>query len=270
MTFLKKIVDFYIDSSIHVAFAAYAFIRITMLMLNITYDEPVAFFGFYGTITAYNFIKYFHYFTHTKRQIALRLKAIIVISFCSFIASIIYFFQLVTSSKIVAIITFCIALIYGFPFFSWMKAARNWIGFKVFLVVISWTIVTFLIPILNENFSFSNGRILFGIQRFLLIYAVMCIFEIIDLQFDAISLQTIPQRIGVARTKLLGIIFLIIYSILELFRFSTTSPINLFFVLFIAVFVYFSNSYRSKYYTHFWVESIPIFWWFVLVKFTCF
>lgn len=270
MTIIKKIVDFYIDSSIHVSLAAYAFIRITMQELNIKCDESVAYFGFFGTITAYNFIKYFHYFIQAKWQVSLRLKVITVISLFSFIMSINYFFHLASNSKIVALITFCIALIYGFPFFKWMKAARNWIGCKVFLVVVSWSTVTFLIPVLNESCSFSVTVISFGIQRFLLIYAIMCVFEIIDLQFDEISLQTIPQRIGVARTKLMGFVFLIIFILLELFKISTFSSIDLFFVLLIALFIYFSNSNRSKYYTHFWVESIPILWWLVLLKFTCF
>ena len=58
MKYFKNLLDFYIESSLHVALAVYALIRITFLKLNISYDESVAYFGFFGTIVGYNFIKY--------------------------------------------------------------------------------------------------------------------------------------------------------------------------------------------------------------------
>ena len=42
--FLKKIFDFYISSSIHVAFATYAFILLSFTTLNSSYDYDVAHF----------------------------------------------------------------------------------------------------------------------------------------------------------------------------------------------------------------------------------
>ena len=58
MQMLKKLLNFYIESSIHVALSVYALIRITFFKLNLPYDEPVAYFSFFGTIVGYNFIKY--------------------------------------------------------------------------------------------------------------------------------------------------------------------------------------------------------------------
>lgn len=263
----KKIIDFYVDSSIHVALAAYAFIRMTMLLLNISYDESVACFGFYGTITAYNCIKYFLFFIQREAQITIKLKLIFVISLISCSVSIYYYFQLETISKLLSLFAFCIALIYGFSLFGGLKAARNWIGFKVFLVVFSWTIITFLLPVVNAKLEFTQGLFLCGIQRFVLIYALMCVFEIVDLQFDAISLQTIPQRIGVKQTKLVGFTYLILYLILEFFKTNQFILIDLFFVGLIGTFICFSSRNRSKYYSNFWVESIPIFWWLILLLF---
>lgn len=267
MVLFKKIIDFYVDSSIHVALAAYAFIRMTMLLLNISYDESVACFGFYGTITAYNCIKYFLFFIQREAQITIKLKLIFVISLISCSASIYYYFQLETISKLLSLFAFCIALIYGFSLFGGLKAARNWIGFKVFLVVFSWTIITFLLPVVNAKLEFTQGLFLCGIQRFVLIYALMCVFEIVDLQFDAISLQTIPQRIGVKQTKLVGFTYLILYLILEFFKTNQFILIDLFFVGLIGTFICFSSRNRSKYYSNFWVESIPIFWWLILLLF---
>ena len=263
----KKIIDFYIDSSIHVALAAYAFIRITILLLNISYEESVAYFGFYGTITAYNCIKYFRFFIQNETQKTIKMKLIFVVSLISFFASIFYFLQLEISSKLLSFLAFGIVLVYGFSFFGKLKSARNWIGFKVFLVVLSWTIITFLLPIVNAKLEFTQELFLYGLQRFVLIYAIMCVFEIVDLQFDAISLQTIPQRIGVKQTKLVGFTYLILYLILEFFETNQFILIDLFFVGLIGTFICFSSRNRSKYYSNFWVESIPIFWWLILLLF---
>ena len=201
------------------------------------------------------------------KLLLIKMKLIFVVSLISFFASIFYFLQLEISSKLLSFLAFGIVLVYGFSFFGKLKSARNWIGFKVFLVVLSWTIITFLLPIVNAKLEFTQELFLYGLQRFVLIYAIMCVFEIVDLQFDAISLQTIPQRIGVKQTKLVGFAFLTVFLILEFFVTNQFTRIDVFFVGLIAVFIYFSNRNRSKYYSNFWVESIPIFWWIALLLF---
>jgi hypothetical protein len=51
----KKIFDFYIKSSIHVALSVYALVRMTHFMFHISADQSMANFG---TIVGYNFVKY--------------------------------------------------------------------------------------------------------------------------------------------------------------------------------------------------------------------
>jgi hypothetical protein len=41
--------------------------------------------------------------------------------------------------------------------------------------------------------------------------------------------------------------------------------INLIMVITLMLFIAFANPNRSKYYTSFWVESVPIFWWLMIV-----
>ena len=41
--------------------------------------------------------------------------------------------------------------------------------------------------------------------------------------------------------------------------------INFILILIISLFLYFANENRSKYYTSFWVESLPILWWILIV-----
>ena len=98
-------------------------------------------------------------------------------------------------------------------------------------------------------------------------------FEIIDLKTDDPHLKTVPQQIGVKNTKFLGFGLLMIYLGLHFFNSNSNIQflellLNFIIAIIVAIFLYFANENRSKYFTSFWVESIPIFWWlcYIFVK----
>ena len=84
-------------------------------------------------------------------------------------------------------------------------------------------------------------------------------FEIMDSFQDPISLQTLPQKFGINKTKLLGMLLLIPFMVLEFLK-TNSSLISVFIGLVTVIFIHFSSKQRNKYYTNFWVESVPIFW----------
>jgi hypothetical protein len=109
------------------------------------------------------------------------------------------------------------------------------------------------------------------LQRFFLIFPLILIFEIIDLKTDDPHLKTVPQQMGVKNTKILGFVLLIIFCGLGLFNGNfqfLELLLNFVIAIVIAIFLYFSNENCSKYYTSFWVESVPILWWltYIFVK----
>ena len=55
---LRKLLDFYLDASIHVALAVTALVLVTYLFLNIPVENPLLGFSFFSSIVCYNFIKY--------------------------------------------------------------------------------------------------------------------------------------------------------------------------------------------------------------------
>ena len=271
MTNFKRILDFYIDSSIHVAFSCYALVQMTGFMFNIPDIEPIAFFDFFGTIVGYNFVKYDALARSKKQQMRKELKAILVLSLISSVAVGYYFFQLQTITQIVAIVFLGLIVLYTLPFFPNRKNARNWAGVKIYIVALCWVGVTVVLPILNAKLDLEIDFITMAIQRFLLIFVLVLIFEIIDLQNDDLHLQTVPQQIGVKRTKILGFFLLLGLIILEFFTANFNYSI-LFLKVAVAIaiilFLFFANEKRSKYYTSFWVESVPIFWWLLLLVFS--
>ena len=276
----------------HVALAVYALIRITFLKLNISYDESVAYFGFFGTIVGYNFIKYDELARVKKIKLTKTFKAIIVLSFISAIAAFYYFLELKTKTKLIGFGTLLLTILYTLPFFPHKSNMRNWSGIKIYLVAVAWVGVTVLLPVINAEFEIELLVILKCIQRFILVFVLMLIFEIIDLQNDDLKLHTIPQKIGTKNTKLLSYFLSILFFVIGLLFFMYDQhlyiknygcfgfdryrefTINLFeikiavknsipqivLLLLLLGFTYFASNKRNKYYTSFWVESVPFIW----------
>lgn len=271
MRVLKYLFDFYIQSSLHVALAVYALIRITFLKLNISYDASVAYFGFFGTIVGYNFIKYDELARVKKIKLTKTFKAIIVLSFISALAAFYYFLELKTKTKLIGFGALLLTILYTLPFFPHKSNMRNWSGLKIYLVAIAWVGVTVLLPVINAEFDFSILVILKCMQRFILVFVLMLIFEIIDLQFDEKSLETIPQKLGVKKTKWLSYSLICSFFVMDFFKPNITSQqllITFLVALILAIFTFFATSKRNKYYTSFWVESVPFFWLVLLLIFS--
>ncbi|MEZ4853487.1 hypothetical protein [Flavobacterium sp.] len=268
MHLAKIFFNFYIDSSIHVALSVYALIRITFFKLHLPYDEPVAYFGFYGTIVGYNFIKYDALARVKRIKLTPTFKAIIGLSFFAALATLYYFFQLQQITKIFGFGALLITLLYTLPFIPKRTNMRNWAGVKIYLVALAWVVVTVWLPVMNADYGFDAIVLIKSVQRFILVFVLMLIFEIVDLQNDAESLQTIPQKIGVKRSKYLSYLLLVLFLLLDSLKPEITAidcTITLVVSVILVLFTFFVSPQKSKYYTSFWVEAVPVFWWILLL-----
>ena len=81
MKHLKGLFDFYINSSIHVAFAVLSLVFVTEKELELSLDFNFNSFIFLGTITGYNFVKYASVAGLHHRNLTKRLKVIQLFSF---------------------------------------------------------------------------------------------------------------------------------------------------------------------------------------------
>lgn len=268
MKLLKQIFDFYLISSIHVALSCYALVRITFHVFHIQYDESMALFVFFGTIVGYNFVKYDALVRVKKNPVGNQLKIIAALSFVSAILVGYYFFHLKLITQIVSFGIFAITALYTLPFFPNRRNARNWAGVKIYIVALCWVGATLVLPLINAEIPPTADFFIKCIQRFVLVFVLILVFEIIDLTNDDPHLKTVPQTIGVKKTKILGLLLLIPFWFLEVFI-STFNYrdlfINLVMVAMLMLFILFANPNRPKYYTSFWVESVPIFWWLMIV-----
>jgi len=265
---IQRLFDFYLKSSIHVALSVYALVRMTQYMFVISYDENIAYFAFFGTIVGYNFVKYDALARAKKSMMRNELKMIALLSFISFMAVGYYFFQLERITQVIAVFVLLLTLLYTLPFFPNRKNARNWAGVKIYIVALCWVGVTLMLPLVNAHHDLDSDFFIKCIQRFILVFNLILVFEIIDLNTDDPHLKTVPQQIGVKRTKYLGLLLLIPFYFLEFLKNNFVEKqllVNLILVVMLAAFLLFSNENRSKYYSSFWVESIPILWWLMVV-----
>ncbi len=270
MKFLKNILNFYLNSSIHVALAVYAFIRITEMYFKLPYNENLDYFIFYGTITGYNFVKYAGVAKLHHKSLTNDLKIIQVFSLLCFLAMC-YYGCLIDSKTLLLSVPFAlITVLYAVPFLSgFAKNLREISYLKIIVVAFVWTGFTVLIPLFDAGNEGSLSVVFYAIQRFLLVIVLILPFDIRDMKFDAISLQTIPKKIGIERTKKLGVALLVFSLVLEFMsstEITVKSPFMLFFFLMI-IFLMRAKINQSKYYSSFWVESLPIVWWLFLLEF---
>ncbi|MBU0941869.1 MAG: hypothetical protein KKD36_10625 [Bacteroidetes bacterium] len=270
MISFKQIVDFYLRSSIHVALSVYSLVRMTQFMFNISVDEPMANFAFLGTMVGYNFVKYDALARAKKKLMRKELKLIALLSFFALIGVGYFFFQLQFYTQIIAIVFLALTLLYTLPFFPNRKNARNWAGVKIYIVALCWVGVTLVLPLINAGVPMGADFYLKCVQRFILVFNLILVFEIIDLAQDDPHLHTVPQQIGVKNTKIVGLLLLFPFYLLEFLKHHFVQEqlmVNGILVLILALFLAFANEKRSKYYTSFWVECIPIFWWLLVVFF---
>lgn len=271
MTIFKRLFDFYINSSIHVSLSVYALVMMTGYLFTIDEIQAPALFAFFGTIVGYNFVKYDALARTQKLQMRTELKLIAILSFLSLLATGYYFFQLEQTTKIIAFVFLILTMLYTLPFFPNRNNARNWAGVKIYIVTLCWVGVTLFLPIINAGIPIGDDVFLVAVQRFILIFVLILIFEIIDLQVDDPNLKTVPQQIGVKRTKIVGSTLLLLFILLEFLEtnFSwSTFLLKIGIVTTTLLFLLFSNERKSKYYSSFFAESIPILWLVLLLIFS--
>jgi hypothetical protein len=269
MKVLKQIFDFYINSSIHVALAVVSLSWLTILEFNVNNDQDILYFIFFASVTGYNFVKYFGLAKFHHRGLANWLKLIQVFSFFCFILMCFYALRLSTDVLIYIGIFGLITFLYAIPFlpkhllFDEKQNLRNIGGVKIYIIALVWSGVTVLLPILNSSIHFSSDIVITGLQRFVFVIVLMLPFEIRDLQYDSLKLSTIPQKIGEKRTKIIGVMLLILFYFLEFLKkdFSFKKGVILIIIVLITLGLLLNaKRNQSHYYCGFWVEGIPIVW----------
>ncbi|WP_417858992.1 hypothetical protein [Xanthomarina gelatinilytica] len=276
MALLKQIFNFYIDSSIHVALAVFALSWVTLLEFGIPYDRAVLYFIFFASITGYNFVKYFGLARFHHRSLTNWLKLIQVFSLMCFIGMCYFALKLELISLVVILGFGVVTFLYAIPFlpnkilYDKHKNLRNVSGLKVYIIALVWAGVTVVLPILNNHVPLDTNVVVTGFQRFVFVTVLMFPFEIRDLNYDSLKLATIPQQIGIKNTKMVGVLLLMLFFLLEFLKpqLNVEHTVGMLITMFVTLmFLIFANRNQGRYYSSFWVEGIPLVWLLLLLVF---
>lgn len=274
MYYLKKIYNFYIFGNIHVALAGFCLTKITLLNHNFSSNLSPLFVAL-GIVVSYNFIRFYEIKTNQlswlKQWFVKHKKSLHTLSFLSaLLMLILYFSPNFNSNAIWVLLPFAfMTFFYVIPIFKIGKlefSFRNFPGLKIFSISFAWAGITVFFPLKEVMFSINTIIFIEFIQRFFILMAITLPFDIRDVDFDSKSLKTLPQVLGIKLTKIMGSVFLILFVLLSVFVRN-----NLFISVGIAIitgfFLWFSSPKKSRYYTAFWVEAIPIFWILLIILF---
>ncbi|MGV8815022.1 MAG: hypothetical protein ACOH2D_13040 [Gelidibacter sp.] len=266
---LKPIFDFYINSSMHVALSVFSMTFVSLLEFRLPTNWSLLYFVFFSTITGYNFVKFFGIAKFHHRSLARWLRVIQVFSLFCFLLMIWFAWQLQPETLMYIGVFGVVTFLYTIPllpkrfFIDEQRNLREIGGLKVYVIGLVWGGVTVLLPILDSNQSFDWDVWITAIQRFVLVMMLMLPFEIRDLQYDSLKLSTIPQKIGIKNTKIMGVLLGMVFLFLEFFKAELNQKLIVLtfaVTLITLLFILFANRKRSGYYSSFWVESVPILW----------
>lgn len=268
MKVLKSVFDFYINSSIHVGLAIVCLTAVTCLHFQIPLEFTLLSFIFLASVTAYNFIKYagiakLHHFSLSPN-----IRLIQVFSFIVFLLLLYVSFYQKISVLILSGVMAIFTVLYALPVFNEQKNLRAVPGIKIYVIAFVVSAVTVLMPLINNYFIVGRDVLLEFIQRFFIVIVLILPFEIRDLKYDMAQLGTIPQVIGVSRTKMLGYILSGFFVLPEFLKETNriASVLGIIVLAVIAVAVVKNSSVRQgKYYASFWVEAVPILWFLVVL-----
>src|SRR5680860_626636 len=218
MQVLRRLFEFYLDASIHVAFAILALVHVTCITLNISFDVHLGWFLFFGSIACYNFVKYG---VEAEKYILVTDLHQRHIQWASFVAfGLALYHGYFLSRQVYIVIAGLVALtgLYAIPVLPHTKNLRSLGGLKIFVVAVVWAGATVILPVIAAEESISWDVRVETLQRFLLVLILLVPFEIRDLAYDSPELRTLPQRFGISGAKIIGACTLLPFFLLTLVK----------------------------------------------------
>ncbi|WP_010180612.1 hypothetical protein [Aquimarina agarilytica] len=266
--FLLSVFRFYIEASIHVSLAVFALFQVFLLKNELRSDLYLSGVIFFGSITGYNFVKYAPVAKLHHRSLTRFFKGIQFFSLISFLGLVFFGLKLPLRTLQAFAIGGIFIFLYAIPVVL-KKNLRSLSGAKIYIVAFSWVIAVVVAPALHFDLAIDHFFLMNCLQVFLLVVVLIIPFDIRDLNYDSKNLRTLPQVIGVVKAKLVAGVLLLLFLSIEFWIQKKPEALwasSLISIL-MAFMIYKTSTTNSKFYCSFYIESIPIIYW-VLVLIT--
>ncbi|WP_139958120.1 UbiA prenyltransferase family protein [Flavicella sediminum] len=266
---------FYVHSNIHVSIASACLVLLTGEFYKINVGLLALFIGL-STFISYNFIRFLKAKTETLKVEILdwfqKTYTLLFIFVVLAISALLFVTFKIGLEKLWLVFPFgIITFLYMLPLLKIGKnkmSLRNIPGVKIFSIAFSWAGLGSLLPLYYAAYAIDTIEIFYFFQILLFVFVLTLPFDIRDIAFDQSSLRTIPQVIGLFKTKIVGSFCLLLSLCLHLYVFAFDFFFSsLLIYVCLTLLLFYSKTKQSKYYASFLVESIPILW-YVLIYFS--
>jgi len=261
---LQAFFDFYLKSSIHVALMVLCMFEITRIEWGAPIVLSEQLFVFLASLAAYNFVKYSNLIRVKFNRKSKRFITIVLMSFLSLLAAAYFLFFFSQSKMYVVLVATLLLLLYVVPLNSSSSNLRTVGGVKIHIVALCWTLITGVLPLIDEVDIIEISFWLILIQRYLWIILALLPFEIADFSTDDKALSTLPQVLGKQKTKFLGYILAILVVSIAFKGFEKVVWCYLVMMLLYVFFLGRSSEDQHPNTNAFWVEGIPFIGWLIL------
>lgn len=179
-------------------------------------------FVFFSTLATYNFqrvlradelILYESDFLNWIRQNKQLIFAIILISTCFDGVIFLNYFKEFKPVLLVLSISLILSILYVVALKG--HSLRSVTYVKMYVIAAVWTLVVGIVPLMIYN-QFTIEKFLFVLAHFFLFLGLCIPFDVRDLVYDSSTLKTLPQLVGIQRSKVISVIFISIYYFLSL------------------------------------------------------
>lgn len=220
-------------------------------------------FVFFGTLSAYNFVKYVPLLQSDWKSKSVNFRIILLLSLLSLILATYFFTQFILKEQLVILCAIILLVLYTVPLTTSIENLRNIGGFKIHIVAACWTLITLILPLVDSKTT-NSFFWLSALQRYFWVFLAILPFEIGDSISDSENLGTLPQQLGISKTKWLGYFLFGLIIICSLF---SSFSVFLSYLVMMVLYVFFlitSSADQSQYRNVFWVEAVPFIGWLVL------
>jgi len=260
LIFFRRLFDFILFSNLYVAIGAACLIQSTIIQRgNTNHLLSYSLLAFFATLFIYNLQRIFYSPQKDNSLLSIRRKwifknqfSIKLLCIIGFIGVAITFFF--NDYKIIFYLSplLLLSVAYFLPFIKLRK--NTW--FKLLTLVIVWTMVTAVVPILlNDTNPFSENNILHVAVRFTFMISICIPFDIRDMEIDKKeNIFTLSQKLGENKTRWIAFGFMLFYTLLIVTEFSLHMfSMKIFIALILtaivnAIIVLMSSSKRSEYF----------------------
>jgi 1,4-dihydroxy-2-naphthoate octaprenyltransferase len=261
---LHLFVSFFVDNYLWVSIGAVLLALQTAYKSPLSQSWPVLLIVFGGSLNIYHFHRWYkpHDIDFKSRKLIWMTAGLFLsaIGLCM-IQNLISLFILAFSGAL--------AILYIIPVqtksFSAAKSFRERQGFKLWIISLTWVLITVTLPLhwAHEQISFTNEGLL-SLERFCFIAGITIPFDIRDVYTDDAYMKTYPQSLGLRNSKSLALLLLLVAfcSSFALYLTGYYSSLSLFAIalslLLSSMLVYRSRQDLPKWYFSFVMDGLTL------------